>query len=100
MQNAVNLSGMKSISRPDNGSRRCAVGKLFFKNQDEEWEQFPTDEQLYMAEQSAHDLQALGFAIICQLCNEPPTVSQIKLRALQNAWKCDKCGTMNSAGRA
>jgi ribosomal protein L37AE/L43A len=53
-----------------------------------------------MAQQSAHDLQALGFAIICQLCNEPPTVSQIKLRALQNAWKCDKCGTLNSAGKA
>jgi len=84
----------------EHGSRRCPVGKLYFQNQDNEWEQFPTDQELYMARQSAHDLQALGFAIICQLCNEPPTVSQIKLRALQSSWKCDKCGTMNSAGKA
>jgi hypothetical protein len=56
------------------------VGKLYFQNQDNEWEQFPTDQELYMARQSAHDLQALGF--------------------LQNSWKCDKCGTMNSAGKA
>ena len=76
------------------------MGKLYFRNQDDEWEQFPTDEQLFMAQQSAYDLQALGFAIICQLCNEAPTVSQIKQRALQNVWKCDKCGTLNSAGRA
>ena len=91
--------GMK-LAKMEHGSRRCPVGKLYFQNQDNEWEQFPTDQELYMAEQSAHDLQALGFAIICQLCNEPPTVSQIKLRALQNSWKCDKCGTMNSAGKA
>jgi hypothetical protein len=67
---------------------------------DDEWEQFPTDEQLHAAQQSAHHLQELGFAIICQLCNTPPTVQQIKQRALQNEWKCDKCHTINSAGKA
>jgi ribosomal protein L37AE/L43A len=76
------------------------VGKLFFRNMDDEWEQFPTDEQLQAARESAHHLQELGFAIICQLCNTPPTVQQIKQRALQNDWKCDKCGTVNSAGKA
>jgi hypothetical protein len=76
------------------------MGKLYFRNQDDEWEQFPTDEELQMARDAAHDLQALGFAIICQLCNEPPTVIQIKTRALQHSWKCDKCSTINSAGRA
>jgi hypothetical protein len=76
------------------------VGKLYFRNQDEEWEQFPTDEQLQAARESAHHLQELGFAIICQLCNTPPTVQQIKQRALQNEWKCDKCHTINSAGKA
>ena len=76
------------------------MGKLYFRNQDDEWEQFPTDEQLQAAQKSALDLQLLGFAIICQLCNTPPTIQQIKQRALQNAWKCDKCGTLNSAGRA
>jgi len=76
------------------------VGKLYFRNQDDEWEQFPTDEQLQAAEKAAYDLQELGFAIICQLCNTPPTVAQIKQRALQNEWKCEKCHTINSAGRA
>jgi hypothetical protein len=67
---------------------------------DDEWEQFPTDEQLQAARESAHHLQELGFAIICQLCNTPPTVQQIKQRALQNEWKCEKCHTINSAGKA
>ena len=82
------------------GSHRSNVGKLYFRNQDDEWEQFPTDEQLEAAKKSALDLQLLGFAIICQLCKTSPTIQQIKQRALQNAWKCDKCGTLNSAGRA
>ena len=76
------------------------MGKLYFRNQDDEWEQFPNDEQLQLAEESAYILQAMGFAIICQLCNTPPTVYQIKQRALQNEWKCDKCHTINSAGKA
>jgi hypothetical protein len=76
------------------------VGKLYFQNQDGEWEQFPTDEQLQAAQAAAQDLQELGFAIICQLCNTPPTIAQIKQRALQNEWKCEKCHTINSAGRA
>jgi hypothetical protein len=35
------------------------------------------------------DLDEIPFieTVNCQLCNEPPTVSQIKLRAMQNAWK-------------
>jgi len=82
------------------GASRSNVGKLYFRNMDDEWEQFPTDEQLEIAKKSAQDLQQLGFAIICQLCNTPPTVQQIKQRALQNEWKCDKCHTINSAGKA
>jgi len=84
----------------DRGESRLIVGKLYFRNQDDEWEQFPTDEDLQAAEKSAWDLQKLGFAIICQLCNEPPTIPQIKQRALQHSWKCDKCHTVNSAGKA
>jgi hypothetical protein len=82
------------------GESEQIVGKLFFRNMDDEWEQFPTDEELQMARDSAQDLQNLGFAIICQLCNTPPTIYQIKQRALQQTWKCDKCATLNSAGKA
>jgi hypothetical protein len=75
------------------------MGKLYFRNMDDEWEQFPTDEQLEAARQSAWDLQELGFAIICQSCNTPPSIQQIKIRAMQQSWTCD-CGVVNSAGRA
>lgn len=88
------------LSQMAHGESKSNVGKLFFRNQDDEWEQFPTDEQLQLAEESAYILQAMGFAIICQLCNTPPTVAQIKARALQNEWKCEKCHTINSAGKA
>ena len=70
---------MKS-SQMAHGESEQIVGKLFFRNMDDEWEQFPTDEELQAAEASAWDLQKLGFAIICQLCN--------------------KCATLNSAGKA
>lgn len=76
------------------------MGKLYFKNLDNEWEQFPTDEQLAAAEASAWDLEQLGFRIICQMCNEAPTIKQIKERAIHHEWACPKCNTVNSAGKA
>ena len=76
------------------------MGKLYFKNMDEEWEQFPDDEQLESARKSAYDLEQLGFRIICQMCNQPPTIKEIKERARHNEWMCPKCNTVNSAGRA
>ena len=82
------------------GRNSLIVGKLYFQNQDNEWEEFPSDEDLQAARNAAYDLQELGFAMICQLCNTAPTVAQIKHRALQHSWKCDKCHTINSAGRA
>jgi hypothetical protein len=76
------------------------MGKLYFKNMDDEWEQFPTDEQLEAARNAADDLELLGFRIICQMCNERPTIKEIKERAIHNEWKCPKCSTINSAGKA
>ena len=69
-------------------------------NQDGEWENFPTDDEL--AEKAKHQelINALQVRIICHLCNEPPSVFQIKQRAMQNSWKCEKCSTINSSGRA
>jgi hypothetical protein len=56
------------------------MGKIYFKNMDEEWEQFPTDEQMEAARNAAYDLELLGYKIICQMCNERPTVKEIKER--------------------
>ena len=44
------------LQRMAHGNRGLSVGKLFFRNQDDEWEQFPTDEQLQAAEKAAYDL--------------------------------------------
>ena len=76
------------------------MGKLYFKNLDNEWEQFPTDEQLEAARDAAYDLEEIGFKLICQMCNERPTVREIKARVLHHEWTCPKCHTINSAGKA
>ena len=60
------------------------MGKLYFKNLDNEWEQFPTDEQLEAARDAAYDLEEIGFKLICQMCNERPTVKEIKERMIHN----------------
>jgi hypothetical protein len=75
------------------------VGKLYFQNQDNEWEQFPDDEALAHIQASAQILQEMGYAIICEGCNEHPSVHQIKTRYTQQSWTC-KCGVINSAGKA
>jgi hypothetical protein len=76
-----------------------AMGKLYFMNQDNEYEQFPDDEAMEHIRASAQILQDMGYAIICQGCNEHPTILQIKNRYLQQSWTC-KCGVVNSAGKA
>jgi len=42
----------------------------------------------------------MGYKIICQMCNERPTIKEIKERAFYQEWKCPKCSTINSAGKA
>ena len=79
---------------------KMVMGKLYFKNLDNEWEQFPTDEDLEAARKSADDLEEMGFRIICQMCNERPTIKEIKERMIYHEWTCPKCHTVNSAGRA
>ena len=76
------------------------MGKIYFKNMDEEWEQLPSDEQIEAARNAAYDLELLGYKIICQMCNERPTIKEIKERAFFQEWKCPKCSTINSAGKA
>ena len=76
------------------------MGKLYFMNQDAEWEQFPDDEQIEAAKAAAQDLEELGYKIICQLCNEPPSIKEIKARFIRQSWECQKCHSVNSAGKA
>jgi hypothetical protein len=81
------------------GRSEQIVGRLYFQNQDNEWEEFPDEEALAHIRASAQILQDMGWAIICQGCNEHPTILQIKHRYMKQSWTC-KCGVVNSAGRA
>lgn len=74
------------------------MGKLYFQNQDNEWEEFPDEEAMAHIRASAQILQDMGWAIICDSCNEHPTIAQIKERYMKQSWTC-KCGVINSAGR-
>jgi len=76
------------------------MGKLYFRNMDDEWEQFPTDEEIASIQRSALILEEMGYRIICQMCNEAPSIKEIKERAKHNEWTCPKCHTVNSAGKA
>lgn len=76
------------------------MGHLQFLNQDGEWEQFPTEEQQANLKANAEVLEELGYRLICQMCNQFPNVRQIRDRYLKDSWVCEKCSTINSAGRA
>ena len=76
------------------------MGKLYFQNQDGEWEQFPNEEQQANLRENAKLLEELGYVLICQLCNKFPNRTQIRSRYLKNEWTCEECGTVNSAGKA
>ena len=76
------------------------MGHLQFLNQDGEWEQFPSEEQQANLRANAEVLEELGYRLICQMCNKFPNVRQIRDRCLKDSWVCEKCSTINSAGRA
>ncbi len=68
--------------------------------EDGEWETFPSPEQEANLRANAAVLEELGYRLICQLCNQFPSPVQIKNRYLQQEWQCEKCHTINSAGKA
>ena len=76
------------------------MGHLQFLNQDGEWETFPTPEQEANLRANAELLEELGYKLLCQLCNQFPNARQIKERYLKQEWTCEKCSTINSAGKA
>ena len=76
------------------------MGHLQFLNQDGEWETFPTPEQEENLRANAEVLEELGYKLICQLCNQFPSAKQIRDRYSKQEWTCEKCHTVNSAGKA
>jgi len=76
------------------------MGHIQFMNQDGEWESFPTPEEEENLRANAAALEELGYKLICQMCNTVPNWVQIRERWLLKEWTCNKCRTINSAGRA
>lgn len=76
------------------------VSKLQFMNQDGEWEDFPSDEDIAYLKANKEAMQAMGYALVCQMCNELPSNLAVKQTWTRHEWTCDKCHTINSAGKA
>ena len=76
------------------------MGRLQFLNQDNEWENFPTDEEITYLRANLAALEELGYSLVCQMCNTLPTKAQIQTRWIKHEWTCAVCNTVNSAGKA
>jgi hypothetical protein len=71
------------------------MGRLQFKNQDDEWESFPTDEEIARSKEVQAILEEFTFMTRCCLCNESIPVSEIKVNLTNKAWSCRKCHAVN-----
>jgi RNase P subunit RPR2 len=73
---------------------------LQFMNQDGEWEQFPTDDELYAkARQRDEVLDALKVRILCHLCNEPVPSEELAfwVQGQSLTWSCKKCSAVSES---
>jgi hypothetical protein len=71
------------------------MGRLQFKNQDDEWESFPTDEEIARSKEVQAILEEFTFMTRCCICNESIPVSEIKVNLINKAWSCKKCHAVN-----
>jgi hypothetical protein len=71
------------------------MGRLQFKNQDDEWESFPTDEEIARSKEVQAILEEFTIMTRCCLCNESIPVSEIKVNLTSKAWSCRKCHAVN-----
>ncbi len=71
------------------------MGRLQFKNQDDEWESFPTDEEIQRSKEVQAILEEFTFMTRCCLCNDSIPVSEIKVNLTNKAWSCRKCHAVN-----
>jgi hypothetical protein len=71
------------------------MGRLQFKNQDDEWESFPTDEEIARSKEVQAILEEFTFMTRCCICNESIPVADIKVNLIDKAWSCKKCHAVN-----
>ena len=71
------------------------MGKLYFKNMDLDWEEFPSDEELARTAEQQAALDEFQFKIVCHLCNQPVSPEQVKVNLEKRSWSCKKCHAVN-----
>lgn len=71
------------------------MSKLYFKNMDEDWEVWPTDEHEARSAEQQAALDQFQFKIVCHLCNQPVSPEQIKVNIIKQSWSCKKCHAVN-----
>ena len=72
---------------------------LQFMNQDGEWEQFPTDDELAQLAKHKELLNSLQVRILCHLCNEPVPKEQLAfwVEGQSLTWSCKKCSAVSES---
>jgi hypothetical protein len=80
-------------------ARGSIMSGLQFMNQDGEWEQFPTDDQLAEVAKHKELLNALQVRILCHLCNEPVPKEELAFWVQGQAltWSCKKCSAVSES---
>jgi hypothetical protein len=84
------------------------MGSLEFKNQDGDWEKFPSDEDLELIAIMRRVNPNLPInpeiTTVCHLCNEPFPMEDIVLTGGNPisgyTWSCPKCHAITSTGKA
>lgn len=85
------------------------MGYIEFKNQDGEWEKFPTDEEMYALKELMSIQQPTPaihpeITTVCHLCNEPFPMEDIVVTGgnpvAGYTWSCPKCHAITSTGKA
>jgi hypothetical protein len=96
------LGNLRRISGDD-------MGHIEFKNQDGEWEKFPTDEEMQILREmmnidNTQPPMHPEITTVCHLCNEPFPVEEIVVRGgtptQGYTWSCPRCHAITSTGKA
>jgi hypothetical protein len=71
------------------------MGRLQFKNQDGDWESFPTEDEIQRSKEVQAILEEFTFTTRCCLCNNSIPYKDIRVNLINKSWSCEKCHAVN-----
>jgi hypothetical protein len=74
---------------------KTLMGRLQFKNQDGDWESFPTEDEIQRSKEVQAILEEFTFTTRCCLCNNSIPYKDIKVNLINKSWSCEKCHAVN-----